>query len=186
MATIRRFGNTVEKEIRVPHPLSIHPCRRTNVETPGSRKQACGRESGSQLAGGQSAVAVGNRASKLAGRSSRKQACGNLEFVHFGTLQQKSHPSPLWGRGWTATRAFTSGGGTGEGVKTPTCLTPCFRYRPSHGYHFFHKQLWRFENHADGDRGPYQSAPPCGRGSAFSGKDVENSRFRPPHPSRPG
>ena len=119
------------------------------------------------------------------GWKSRKQACGRLEFLHFGTLQQKSHPSPLWGRGWTATRAFTSGGGTGEGVKTPTCLTPCFRYRPSHGHHFFHKQLWRFENHADGVHGPYQSAPPCGRGSASSGKDVEDSRFRPPHPSRP-
>ena len=87
------------KEIRVPHPLSIHPCRRTNVETPGSCEPACGRESGSQLAGGQSALAVGNRASKLAGRSSRKQARGRLEFVHFGTIQQKSHPSPLWGRG---------------------------------------------------------------------------------------
>ena len=75
----------------------------------------------------------------------------HLEFLHFGTLQQKSPPSPLWGRGWTATRAFTSGGGTGEGVKTQTCLTPCFRYRPSHGHHFFHKQLRRFENHAVGD-----------------------------------
>ena len=32
------------KKIRVPHPLSIHPCRRTNVETPGSCKQACGKE----------------------------------------------------------------------------------------------------------------------------------------------
>ena len=30
---------------------------------------------------------------------------------------RESQPSPLWGRGWTATRAFTSGGGTGEGVE---------------------------------------------------------------------
>jgi hypothetical protein len=30
---------------------------------------------------------------------------------------RESQPSPPWGRGWTATRAFTSGGGTGEGVK---------------------------------------------------------------------
>ena len=28
-------------------------------------------------------------------------------------------PSPLWGRGWTATGVFTSRGGTGEGVKNP-------------------------------------------------------------------
>ncbi len=28
------------------------------------------------------------------------------------------HPSPPWGRGWTATGAFTSRGGPGEGVKT--------------------------------------------------------------------
>ena len=30
---------------------------------------------------------------------------------------RESQPSPPWGRGWTATRAFTSGGGPGEGVK---------------------------------------------------------------------
>ena len=28
-----------------------------------------------------------------------------------------TQPSPLWGRGWTATRALTSGGGPGEGVE---------------------------------------------------------------------
>ena len=30
---------------------------------------------------------------------------------------RECQPSPPWGRGWTATRAFTSGGGPGEGVK---------------------------------------------------------------------
>ena len=30
---------------------------------------------------------------------------------------RETQPSPPWGRGWTANRAFTSGGGTGEGVK---------------------------------------------------------------------
>ena len=37
-------------------------------------------------------------------------------------------PSPLWGRGWTATGVFTSRGGTGEGVKTVvshSTLNPC-------------------------------------------------------------
>ena len=28
------------------------------------------------------------------------------------------YPSPLWGRGWTATGAVISRGGTGEGIKT--------------------------------------------------------------------
>ena len=102
------------KEIRIPHPLSIHPCRRTNVETPGSRKQACGRESGSQLAGGQSALAVGNRASKLLRGNSRKQACRRLEVVHFGALQQESHPSP-------------PGGGKEIRVPHPLSIHPCRR-----------------------------------------------------------
>ena len=30
---------------------------------------------------------------------------------------RETQPSPLWGRGWTATRALTSGGGPGEGVE---------------------------------------------------------------------
>jgi len=37
-------------------------------------------------------------------------------------------PSPPWGRGWPATGAFSSRGGTGEGVKTVAhnpALTPC-------------------------------------------------------------
>ena len=35
----------------------------------------------------------------------------------FKTYNPESQPSPPWGRGWTATRAFTSGGGPGEGVQ---------------------------------------------------------------------
>ena len=30
---------------------------------------------------------------------------------------RETQPSPLWGRGWAATRALTSGGGPGEGVE---------------------------------------------------------------------
>ncbi len=41
-------------------------------------------------------------------------------------------PSPPWGRGWTATRAFTSGGGPGEGVRAVT-LKPrsIFNHNPA-------------------------------------------------------
>jgi len=34
------------------------------------------------------------------------------------SVELNLHPSPPWGRGWTATGAFISRGGTGEGVKT--------------------------------------------------------------------
>ena len=42
---------------------------------------------------------------------------------------RETQPSPLWGRGWTATRALTSGGGTGEGVKLVKTQYPYRRAR---------------------------------------------------------
>jgi hypothetical protein len=38
-------------------------------------------------------------------------------FLH-AEVDMNLYPSPPWGRGWPATGAFTSRGGTGEGVKT--------------------------------------------------------------------
>ncbi|MGO8788190.1 MAG: hypothetical protein ACLQVL_12520, partial [Terriglobia bacterium] len=35
-----------------------------------------------------------------------------------------SHPSPLWGRGWTASGVLISRGGTGEGVETVSSPHP--------------------------------------------------------------
>ena len=96
------------KEIRVPHPLSIHPCRRTNVETPGSRKQACGRESGSQLAGGQSAVAVGNRVSKLA---------GGWSLYILGRSNKNLIPRPFGGEGGPPPALSPAGAGRVRGSK---------------------------------------------------------------------
>lgn len=53
-----------------------------------------------------------------AGRAGWRKAL-RLEFVHLNDpVRRKFLPSPPWGRGWTATRAFTGGGGTGEGVST--------------------------------------------------------------------
>src|ERR1035441_4896005 len=40
-----------------------------------------------------------------------------------------TQPSPLWGRGWTATRALTSGGGPGEGVELVKTQYPYRRTR---------------------------------------------------------
>jgi type I restriction enzyme R subunit len=42
---------------------------------------------------------------------------------------RETQPSPLWGRGWTATRALTSGGGAGEGVKLVKTQYPYRRTR---------------------------------------------------------
>ena len=53
------------KEIRVPHPLSIHPCRRTNVEAPASRKLAGGKAAASLLAGKGCARAGGGCSAEL-------------------------------------------------------------------------------------------------------------------------
>ena len=62
-------------------------------------------------------------------------------------------PSPLWGRGWPATGAFTSRGGTGEGVKN-LCTLPSIRQaigkRPRHPQHLVHEQLRRLENYTVG------------------------------------
>src|ERR1019366_6301934 len=42
---------------------------------------------------------------------------------------RETRPSPLWGRGWTATRALTSGGGPGEGVELVKTQYPYRRTR---------------------------------------------------------
>src|ERR1035437_5679209 len=42
---------------------------------------------------------------------------------------RETQPSPLWGRGWTATRALTSGGGPGEGVELVKTQYPYRRTR---------------------------------------------------------
>ena len=42
---------------------------------------------------------------------------------------ERLSPRPFWGRGWTATRALTSGGGPGEGVKLVKTQYPYCRTR---------------------------------------------------------
>ena len=42
---------------------------------------------------------------------------------------RETQPSPLWGRGWLATRGVTSGGGPGEGVKLVKTQNPYRRTR---------------------------------------------------------
>jgi hypothetical protein len=68
---------------------------------------------------------------QLAGWGLSLYICDEMNDERRETVEYESHcPRPLWGRGWTATRAFISGGGHGaprsacrggEGVKADFC-----------------------------------------------------------------